>query len=267
MRINSVINFNQPKYNPCFNSYSEKKLADDYSFYTTTTFFRNDLDWDSFVRYIDEMYKADDKVNIVCHACSNGEEAYSLAAKLITVLGEKAKKFFPIIAKDLDYENIDLAKRGLFQVTDDELRTMRWQTGYNLERYFDVLSKKGEKLIDIAVRPELKDKVIFSQGNILEDVEKLPNENTILLCRNFWPYLPKESVLELAQKLGKILTKSCSIVLGNFDMFNGWPNKHLYENGFFDSEIYGMFTKDSSGRKKSEDLVQYFYESLKYRKF
>ena len=44
-----------------------------------TCFFRICLDWINFGKFIEQKYQNVPKVNIINHACSIGEEAYSLA--------------------------------------------------------------------------------------------------------------------------------------------------------------------------------------------
>ena len=85
-----------------------------------TWFFREDFDWNCFPKFIDEIFKNAKKVNIYNYGCSSGEETYSLIMKLINTLGKCAKKFFPIIAKDIDEANIEKAKKGVLYITSGE---------------------------------------------------------------------------------------------------------------------------------------------------
>ena len=97
----------------------------DFLYRTTTYFFRDDLNWNAFIKFISNKYKNADRVNILNHACSNGQEPYSLAAKLMQTLGEEAEKFFPIIAKDIDKENILMVVlTGLFMMNIPKLYTL-----------------------------------------------------------------------------------------------------------------------------------------------
>ena len=82
-----------------FKSYSVLKYNNKTPFYTTTMFFRKDLDWNALVNMVNDKYRNVDKVNVICHACSDGEEVFSLAALIKTLLKSSSEKFFPIIAK------------------------------------------------------------------------------------------------------------------------------------------------------------------------
>ncbi len=253
MRINYLPNYNfyqsginkfSPsvhRLNPAFKSYSERKSCKDYTFLTDTLFFRDDMDWENFVEYIDNNYKNTPKVNIICHACSDGEEPYSLALKLISKLGKKAEKFFPIIAKDIDSDNIQKAKDGIFRISKTELRNMKIHSNNNLDKYFHIVYHNDE-YIYAAAKPTIKSKIIFEQSNILEDIDSIKPGNTILLCRNFWPYIkPEEKAKELASKICSKLGLSDIVVIGYYDMFSGLAHKLLYDNGFVGTDIRCVF--------------------------
>ena len=214
MQINSYTIPNQPT----FTHYAVKKNTDNYGYYTSTAIFRGDLDWDGLMNLMKQKYKDTDKVNVICHACSDGEEAYSMALKLHKTFGKDSKKFLPIVAQDIDYDNIRLAKRGNYVVSDTEINRLEQHSGLDVYRYFDIYDNEFSYEKYAKPKDFLKEMVDFKQGNILDDIENIPKENTVLMCRNFWPYLPGKSQTELAQKLGKQLAPSSLLVLGEFDM-------------------------------------------------
>ena len=144
MIVNCINNVSYPNKMPSFKHYNVKKKTLLYSFTTETDFFRSDVNWDKFVELLYLKYKNTDKVNLICHACSDGEEAYSLAVKLISKFGEKAEKFFPIIARDVDFGNIELAKEGSFVVDGDELNLINSHSKLNISEYFDIPINKNE---------------------------------------------------------------------------------------------------------------------------
>ena len=104
MNITNQILYN--KINPTFGTYSEERKTGPYKYWTSTKFFREDLNWNDFVFMLFQKYKGVPQVNIRCFGCSDGEEPYSLAMKLDVVLGKYAEKFFPIVAKDFDKTSI-----------------------------------------------------------------------------------------------------------------------------------------------------------------
>jgi len=229
-----------------FRSYSKRVEDHDYPYYTTTEFFRSDLNWEDFVNYLDNEYKYANKVNIICHACSNGEEPYSLAILLKERFQNKSEKFFPIIAKDLNFENISLAKKGVYSLTSEDISGICLHSNNKLNKYFDIIGADWRYYYAKA-KNAVKDSVIFSCTDIRDDVDNIPPKNTVLLCRNFWPYLSSKDRKLLAQKLYKQLDKSSMLVLGNFDMY-GCVTDVLKQNGFVESEIFGIFRKKSTNK-------------------
>ena len=235
MRIN-----NNVSHKPNFKSYSKLKFNEKIPFYTTTMFFRKDLDWDAFTNMINDEYQNTQKVNVICHACSDGEEAFSLAAKLKTLLKSSSEKFFPIIAKDIDKENIEIAQKAQFNVTKQELLRMHDHCGDNLFKYFS-LEDLGNS---VAIRTSkiLKDKIIFQKADILNDTGNIPHKNTILFCRNFWGYIPPKSRIELANLLSRRLDSSSMVVIGSFDVASR-VHRLLINAGFRPTKLFGVFKK------------------------
>ena len=260
IQLNNIKNI----YNPSFRSYSRRIVDNDYPYYTTTEFFRPDLNWEDFVHYIDNEYKNADKVNIICHACSNGEEPYSLAMLLNHRFKNKADKYFPIIAKDLNIENISLARKGDYTLNSDDVSAIRRYAGRNkLRDYFYIL---GSDIIYTyaRIKKPIKDKVIFNYADIRDDVENIPPKNTVLMCRNFWPYLSSKDRKILAQRLYTQLDKSSMLVLGNFDMY-GCAVDAIKKAGFVETELYGIFRKKSqkhSNKSTPNTMLNSFTKKL-----
>lgn len=227
---------------PTFTHFSRKKQTENYEYYTSTSLFREDLDWDGLMNLMRRKYKNADKVNLICHACSDGEEAYSLALKVKKTFGKSADKFLPVIAKDIDYDNIFKAKRANYVVFNDEISRLEQHGGLDLNRYFDIYKNDFTYETYAKPRDSLKEYVDFAQGDILEDIKKIPKENTVLMCRNFIPYLPAKSQTELIKQFGERLDSSSLLVLGEFDMRDDILVA-LKKNGFEQTEIKHVFQK------------------------
>lgn len=225
---------------PRFKSYSVLKFNDQIPFYTTTMFFRKDLDWNALVKKVNDEYQNTQQVNVIFHACSDGEEVFSLAAKLKTLLNSSAEKFFPLIAKDIDKGNIEIAKKGYFKVTKPELFRMYEHCGDNLFKFFS-FNDLGN-IFSVNTSKILKNNIIFKEADILEDTENIPHKNTILFCRNFWGYISPTSRIKLANMLAKRLDSSSFLVIGSFDIATS-VHKLLQKVGFQQTELFGVFRK------------------------
>lgn len=212
---------------------------------TTTYLFRDDLNWHNFIKFLDSKYKDAEKVNIIVHCCSNGPEAYSCAASLINKLGDESKKFFPILARDINSENIRHAKQfGSMGLSEYDLYCANYYLNDNIGSYFNfVPPKSGDYSIAIVPKNKLKEKIHFEQGDIFKDLETIPNKNTVLMCRNFWPYLSYKKRIELAQKLSEKFDDTSLVVIGDFDRYNGAIDELLSDNGFMGTYLKNVFIK------------------------
>lgn len=194
----------------------------------STYFFRKDLQWNKFFNHIIEKYQNTPKVNVFSLASSDGSEAYSIAMILISKLGEKvAKKFFPVIAVDFDRTITRNARKGFMNLSaDDELRINKY-TGNKLNNFFEPTNQRflsepmgssgtQELLTKFKTKPILEDKVVFITEDLNTYVEKMPDKNNLIFCRNCWPYLWRTSD-KFAQKLSLKTDMNSYLVVGDFD--------------------------------------------------
>ena len=250
MQITNQITTN--RITPSFRMYSEHRSdVASYNYWTTTKFFRDDLNWNNFVFMMHNKYKDVDKVNVQCFACSDGEEPFSLAMKLDAYLNEKSAKFFPIVAKDFDKTNIYYAKKGVYEVRPAELCDIERECNMRMSKYITVGNAyrvhpnelySNNSMIPVKIKNNLREKVLFKHADILKDVKNIPKSNTVLMTRNMWPYLPAKKQVFLAKELAKQLDESSLIVLGHFEISQG-THKLLEEAGFEMTEIYGIMCK------------------------
>lgn len=212
---------------------------------TTTYFFRDDFDWQNFLELIKYKYRNTEKVNFIIEGCSNGAECYSCAMKLLTGFGEReAKKFFPIIAKDIDYENIQNAKNGRqMGISDYDLFRINYHTKNRLYEFMNFNIPISEaNTMSLSPKQKLRDCIDFSQANIMQDLENIPSRNTILFCRNFWQYLDTNQRSKLAYTLGQKFDSSSIVCIGDFD---SGAEEVLIQNGFEPIHIKNLYIKPS----------------------
>ena len=198
----------------------------------TTNFFRSDLNWKEFGNFIKEKYKNVDKVNIFNYACSDGSESMSLVILLKELLGADSEKFLPVIAKDIDSTVIYMANSNYVNMDYSDYEAINKLSGGNFGKYF-VFPMGGigiEADSPVRVRPELNGQIKYSTADIRQDIQNIPDKNTILFCRNFWPYI-KDGRAALVQKLAKNLQNNGLLVTGNYDNTVELPEL-LSLNGF-----------------------------------
>jgi len=212
----------------------------------TTHFFRGDLIWADFARHLIEKYENISKVNINIQACSDGSEAYSLAMMLISKLGDGAKKFFPIIAKDKDDFYLSTVKQGKVPIQISDLSQIEINTGKKTQEFLTIdkepLRIDNEIYCTAQMNDKLRSAVVFEQADVLEDIDNIKKDNTVLMVRNFWSYLNGEEKT-LAQKIDKNLGENSMCVIGEYEEGGDAP-RYLRNVGFKDSKIKNCFEKE-----------------------
>ena len=257
MQVSRVNNFTiqdkrcykQANVSPAFTSVggSISDAAGKFMYRIDTSFFRFDMPWGVFAKFIAERFNKAPKVNVIDHACSIGYEPYSIAMALKTTVGAQAKKFFPIKARDIDANNIRLAKEGFFKVDDYEKMGVDFYTKHRFPEFFKI---DPTNVFTKIYRPteQIKSTVEFKQSNILNDLRKIAKKNTVLLCRNFWPYLEAKDAANLAEKLATKMRKNSLLVIGEYDK-SFRINKMLESFGFKETDIEGVFEVPGRGRQ------------------
>lgn len=232
-----------------------------YNYSTYTKFFREDLDWLKFAKFLGENFKNKDRVNVINHACSDGSEPYTLAISLLETLPQKeAAKFFPIEARDIDSPNLQAANSGFINFTEDDLNAFKIRN-IDVDKYFVKTDKKllimdynhansKDDLLNTQtyeVKPELRKLVNFKFGNIISDSKNITDDSdTVLLCRHVLPYIGHDDGAEVLEETVKHLKKGSVISLGTiyrsreFNLF-----KILNKNGFepYNIELDACFSK------------------------
>ena len=240
LKINSTNNYTQPTFQSNFRvvTHGGNRL-----YQNTTTFFRNDLNWQDFMNLLAAKYKDVDKVNVFNMACSDGSEPWSLAVALMEKFGDKSQKFFPIVASDLDDVIIKRAKKEPCNISENDLLSMNHCTKDNYSKYFDAV-RATDLSFPLAVRPKpiLDEKVDFKIATIQDEIKNIPPENSVVLCRNCWFYIPSSDRYMIAEELSKRLAPSSLVVIGNLE--NGFGHEMLLKRfGFEETMVDNVYSK------------------------
>lgn len=240
MQIIKQPNMYKSKINICFNG-NVRALRDTsgkIKYRNNTSFFRPDLNWNMFTEMLIEKYKNVGKVNIYDYACSEGAEPFSLAMLLIKKLGEeKAQKFFPIIASDIDSEILKNPQNGILKLTRGDVFLIKrlLKKDYNqfieFNDKFEYNSELNMVVCDAKIKPILENKVVFSSKNVVEDIANVEKNNSIVLFRNFWPYLLKSDRTKLADSVSECLGNNSICVIGRYDTHKMRMNKIFKSRG------------------------------------
>ena len=234
MQVTPVVNYNN-KFRPSFQSNSRvvRDKVGNLLYRNTTNFFRSDLNWEAFVSFLHRKYKNADKVNTYCFGCSDGSEPMSLFMLLKEKFPHDNSKFFPIQAKDIDNTIIYWAKGEYSSLGIYDYEMINMHTGQKFDKYFKMSKQAlGEDPIPVKKMMDFNRYIQYSVGNISHGISTIPSENSIVMCRNFWPYLRSNSdKLLLARQLAAKLKNNCTVVVGNYDRSAG-AHKLLRSVGF-----------------------------------
>lgn len=208
-----------------------------------TTFFREDLDWNQFVSFLNYKYKDAAKVNVINTACSDGTESFSLAILLIEKLKSIVRKFFPIKSSDVDMEVLNKAIQGPCNISVNELYVLNKyiRTGYF--KYFRTV-EPSDKNYDYGLLPnrDLRQSIDFKQSDILTELENMQPQNNVIMCRNFWIYLKSADIDSMIKFFKENLDKTDTIVIGGLE--RGWNfHKLLEQAGFRETSCTNVFEK------------------------
>ena len=225
-----------PNFSSVMRKYPNLQTYDVDTTRTTSWMFR-DLDWGDFVQLLNENFKDKDKVNIYSLAASDGSEAYTCAIALKECLPNKInKKFFPIIASDIDAESINVAKTGRINLSNNDIRAiskfveskdlLRYLSNSGFHKYFSDRCPPLEiennvtygGVYSYKVSNQITQNVHFEQADMLDQIKKLDDDsNTVLLCKNVVPYLGKRKLLTLIHLMQEKLKPGSLVVFGEFD--------------------------------------------------
>jgi chemotaxis protein methyltransferase CheR len=142
-------------------------------------------------------------LEILCCACSTGQEPYSIAMMLDTWFPHLADWRVRIVATDYNAANLERARRGRYS----QFEVNRGLPASMLVRYFE---QDAEAWV---VRPELRRRVEFRKANLLEDGWPLEKADLVLL-RNVMIYWAPETKRAVLERAARTLRPHGCLVLG-----------------------------------------------------
>ena len=191
-----------------------------------TSFFRDGDFIKNLTDMLSEKFKDIPKVNVYCFGCSDGSEALSFIMNMLANTKEiNPQKFFPIIARDIDPFAIDKAMKQVHHMTKDEKDRVNYYTNGQYDRFVEQPYGEPREPIDkndcgtrILIKKDLFDNVDFAVGDIFENYKEIEPENSVVMARNFWPYVKgSEKRKQFFKDLYQHLDFGSYFVIGNFD--------------------------------------------------
>jgi two-component system CheB/CheR fusion protein len=145
-------------------------------------------------------------IRVWCAGCASGEEAYTVAMVLATVLGEDAfRERVKIYATDVDDETLEVARHGAYLP-----RQVEHVPADVLDRYFDRTEQR------YLFRKELRRCVIFGRNDLVQDAPI--SRIDLLVCRNTLMYFTAETQSQILRRFHFALNDGGVLLLGRSEM-------------------------------------------------
>ena len=179
-------------------------------------FFREEVHFDFFKKYILDNYKKEHYLRFWSAACSTGEEPYSLSIALTQSLPPGAYRDVKILATDISTRVLEFAQKGVFHYTkvrghveDKDLRT-----------YF--IFDKNNK--DFIVKDHIKNNISFRYLNLLDNYP-FKKQFDIVFLRNVLIYFDNKEKEFIINKIAEYLKPNGYLILGLSESLVGIKHK------------------------------------------
>lgn len=167
-----------------------------------TFFFRDKTPFDLFEQIIGPAMRSarpGRPVKVWCAAASSGQEPYSLAM----LADEGLCPPLDILATDMSAPVLEKAKAGVYS-------QFEVQRGLPIQRLVRHFEQNGDTW---RVKPNLRQKVRFEQGNLLEDFSRYGKQD-VIFCRNVLIYFDIETKSRVLDRLAAQLADDGYLLLG-----------------------------------------------------
>ncbi|WP_339670137.1 protein-glutamate O-methyltransferase CheR [Dasania marina] len=164
-----------------------------------------------------QLRPQDDTLEIWSVGCSTGEEAYSLAMVASDMVDyTQANVFIGVTATDISSTALHYARRGAYAP-----RKLERVPAETKMKYF---SEQGDKHFHIV--PDLKQKLCFTQGNILELAQAPAMKMDIIYCQNVLIYFQRWRHKQLLDMFAERLKPGGLLIMGAGEVTN-WRHPNM----------------------------------------
>jgi chemotaxis protein methyltransferase CheR len=152
--------------------------------------------------------------------CSNGEEPYSIAMLLSSLLPDWRSWKITILGTDLCQDAIEKARKGIYGEIAFRALSMKER------RHYFSQQPNGAW----AVNPVFRQAVVFEQNNLFADPFPndyfLLNHMDLIICRNVFIYFQQDAITTVVDKFSRTLNKNGYLLTGHGEL-QGIPTPSL----------------------------------------
>ena len=165
-------------------------------------------------------------VRVWSAGCSTGQEAYSLAAMLVSALPAATHKQIKILATDIDETVLRSAQRAEYPLDACQFSNER----YRLMLMGRPARRQKDPGGTLVVRPELRERVEFQKVNLTQDWS-IPDRFDVIMCRNVAIYFDQPTQSRLWERLARQLGPSGTLFIGHSERLHGPASQKLQNVG------------------------------------
>lgn len=233
-----------------------------------TSIYRDSTWWIDFGRFLNKFFSGTKQVNVYDWGCSNGSEPTTFVMHMFSNFPKAAKKFTPVFAKDYDPVAIENAKKHELPLDFWEIHRINKYTGGQFLEFFrniplyytDMFFKSESELISYyrknnvggrlansftaKINEDYAKYINYEISDITTDFKEIKPENSLVMAKNFLPYLGDIKTYELMMNLSKQMKRKSVLVVGGYDLEEIMPlGRHIQKVGFKPAEVFGVYYK------------------------
>lgn len=196
---------------------------------------RGDINWEKYAQFLGDRFEGQHKVNINLMGSSDCSDGYTLILNLIKVLGERAKKFFPILVSDISEPVVKKVNDGKIQLHRRDMEFLKRMSALDLferDGSENVQMFNEIEFVPYIVKEPLRNKIQASVKDVRKTVKEEDFSNGVFVFRNGWTFNSLEEQNAIAKDLFYNSNEKTLVTIGQSDLFKSNASEYLQRNGF-----------------------------------
>ncbi len=154
------------------------------------------------------------RIRIWSAGCSTGQEPYSIAAVLLSLMPDAPNRNVKILASDIDSNVIKKAREGIYE--EQEIKTLPSRLKDKLFEKFDGTS--GDMYM---AKPDIKSIIAFRELNLNAPTWPMKGEFDIIFCRNTVIYFDLDTQAKMWTRFRHQMAPDGHLYIGHSERLNG----------------------------------------------
>lgn len=181
-----------------------------------TRFFREPEHFDDLQRFVESRARrGQERFTIWCAAASTGEEPYTIAMSLKTLI-EQLHLEVRILATDISTRVLHTAMEGRY--SDKSIAEL---ADRDRKRFFVREGRAGTADPTWLVRPELRSLIVFDRLNLAQPPFPMKGPFDVIFCRNVMIYFTPDVRATLVHEMERLLAPEGLLILGHAETLSG----------------------------------------------